>query len=319
MTKQDMANTTNEDDIEFLYHGDIWEALFGKECSKYVPRIISHGIRKASAVYASDDYNFFEYRPEKSLISYIYIIKCEGGMNSFYSGFPFLKGLENNLVFCDTHNGEDDDPMEGYVLLKKGNAAPMWMYNPLYAQQKALFKELFCKGDQLQPFCIAGIGWNIEKRTDTHVQINEGTLYENALRDFLKENPDKIADDFPYVTLNARHLNCLFAIQYEDAYEFASDILAIKKFKYYGLKFYCLEIEVLIGADETKQGMKVNLYVNKKSLGDYVPQIGDNILGLMQLTAYINTNQYFENADECSKEGFLRRMYKTFITFWRNA
>ena len=38
------------------------------------------------------------------------------------------------------------------------------------------------------------------------------------------------------------------------------------------------------GNDE--KGLKIKLYVNKKLLGKYKSQVGDNISGLMQLTAY---------------------------------
>ena len=125
----------------------------------------------------------------------------------------------------------------------------MWMFNPLYRQQlEGLSKNIGKK----QIFHIAGIGWNIEKT----------------------ETP---------------HTHALIVSKCDDAYEFSSDIYSIKEFKFHGVKFYCFEIEVLQFSDEQTQdekGLKIKLYANKKLLGKYKPQVGDNISGLMQLTGY---------------------------------
>jgi len=291
--------TKSEDNLDFLYYGDIWQALLGNKQHNLLPKIICEGIQKGSVIKAVQNFSFLEYRPRKSLISYITIIQHTIDKNIFYSGFPFLTGLENDLICYETRNESVDD-VEGYVLLKKGDAAEMWMYNPLYGQQKDLLQSVSGKNKKEQKFYIAGIGWNIKKNIDSLIKINEGPTYELLLKEFLDNNPDKTKDDFPYAEFDTSHISLLAARDCADMYEFASDIFNITTFKYYGLEFYCFEIEVLRETDDSGAGMRVNLYVNKNSLGNYKPQIGDNIMGFMQLTAYINQKPDKENGKQKS-------------------
>lgn len=238
----------DKSELEFLYAGDIWSAFWGEECSKHIGKAIVNTVSKGKPFFATTDFSFIEYSCKNSLIRFNSVIKREKDKNLLYSIFPHCKGVENEVFLCDMIGCEEDN-IEGYIKLQKNNATPMWMFNPLYRQQmEGLSKNIGKK----QTFQIAGIGWDIEKTETPHTHA----LIVSKLCD--------------------------------DAYEFSSDIFSIAEFKLHGVKFYCFEIEVLQFSDkQTKdeKGLKIKLYANKKLLGKYKPQVGDNINGLMQLTA----------------------------------
>lgn len=239
----------DKSNLEFLYSGDIWSALWGDNFAKHLAKAISYTVHKGKPFFVTTDFSFIEYTYKNSLIKFNGIIKHENDKNFIISLFPYCIGAENEVVLSDM-SGCEEDNIEGYIKLQKNNAAPMWMFNPLYRQQSEMLSKNIGKK---QTFQIAGIGWNIEKTE---------TPYTHAL----------IVSKF-----------C------DDAYEFSSDIFSITEFKFHGVKFYCFEIEVLQFSDEqTKDetGLKIKLYVNKQLLGKYKPQVGDNIRGLMQLTSY---------------------------------
>ena len=236
--------------LEFLYAGDIWSALFGEKYTKYIAKIVANILSKGKPFFVTSDFSFLEYTHKDSLIKCNSALKHEKDKNLLYSIFPHCEGAENEVVLCDIIGCEEDDNIEGYIKLQKNNAAPMWMFNSLYRQQ---LEELSKNIGKKQTFQIAGIGWDIEKTETPHT---------HAL---------------------------LVSKTCDDAYEFSSDIFSITEFKFQGMKFYCFEIEVLQFSDEQykdEKGLKIKLYANKKLLGKYKPQVGDNINGLMQLTAY---------------------------------
>lgn len=279
-----------EEKPEFLYAGDIWRALWGEKFPRMLGYSLSHTIGEGLPYFTHKEFSFWEYRPWRSLIAFELVLKHEEKQNAVWSFFAFCQGYENDLVLTDVLSTAEDQITEGYIKLRKNKAAAMWMFNPLYGQQASALLSRVGEQNGAQKFFVAGIGWNIEKTPEEKQQISSGPLYESELRIFLKNNPDKTPKDFPHVTLDIGHTNSLFVTEEcQDAYNFSADIRAIKKFSCRFTKFYCLEIEVLNYSDEkfmNKDGMIINLYVNKKSLGDYKPQVGDNICGLMQLTAY---------------------------------
>ena len=218
-------------------------------------------------------------------------MKHEKDANLFLSIFPFCQGVENELVFCDML-GSDEDNIEGYVKLRKNDAAPMWMFNPLYLRQQEQLSQRVGEQNGGQKFMIFGIGWDIIKTPPRSIKIYEGEKdYDFALQEFLQANPDKTEDDFPLLKeADASHMNFIGVVQCDDAYEFSSDIYSISEFKYQGTKYYCMEIAVLRYSGEhaeDERDMRVMLYANKELMGEYKPQVGDNISGIMQLNAYL--------------------------------
>ncbi|MEE6208262.1 MAG: hypothetical protein VZR95_09445 [Alphaproteobacteria bacterium] len=276
---------------EFLYAGDIWSALWGNDYTKPLAYTISHAVAKSDMTFTTNEYSFWEYKPFRSMFMFNSIMKHEENANLFLSIYPFCKGVENELSFCDVLESSEDNT-EGYVLLQKNNAVPMWMFNPLYLKQQKQLLQHLDEHNERQKFMIFGIGWDIIKTPPRSIKIYEGKNdYKVALQEFLRANPDKSEDDFPLIkTADASHMNFIGVMQCDDAYEFSSDIYSISEFKYHGTMFYCLEIAVLRYSGEhaeDEKGLRLKLYANKELLGAYKPQIGDNISGIMQLNAYL--------------------------------
>ena len=278
--------------LEFLYAGDIWAALWGNDYAKPLAYTISHAVAKSDAVFTTKEYVFLKYKPFRSKLMFNSIIKYEKDKNLFLSIFPFCEGVENELVFCDMLGCEEDN-IEGYVKLQKNDAVPMWMFNPLYLQQQEQLSQCVGAHNKNQKFMIFGIGRDIIKTPPRSIKIYTGKEdYETALKEFLTANPDKSEDDFPLMEdADASHMSFINMVKCDDAYAFSSDIYSISEFKYRGERFYCMEIRVLCYSDENREdetGLRINLCANKKQLGEYTPQIGDNISGIMQLNAYLS-------------------------------
>lgn len=291
--KRDLVTTMkeNKSELEFLYAGDIWYALWGSDYPKPLADTISDAVAKSDVTFMAGDYSFWEYKPHNSMIMFNSVMKHEKKTNFFSSIYPFCRGEENELVFCDMHGSEEGD-IEGYIKLRKNNAAPIWMFNPLYFKQQKLLSQRVGEHNGNQKFMVYGIGWDIIKTPQRSIKIYEGEGdYEVALQKFLRENPGKTEDDFPLVKkADASHMNFIDVVKCDDAYGFSSDIYSISEFKYNGTKFYCMEIAVLLYSDEQvkdERGLRIKLYANKKLMGEYKPQVGDNISGVMQLCAYL--------------------------------
>lgn len=297
--EETVLNDTEKEKLEFLYGGDVWQALWGKSPKEQVCKTIVKSIHYGTPVAALGDYSFFEYKPKKSQIAFETIIKGENNKLFYQSSFPFLPGVENELYFCDMFDW-DEDGVEGYIQLRKGDARAMWMFNPLFGQQLHLLKQSLGENKGKQKFMIAGLGWDISPMPETITEIDSGAYYDSALENFLLQNQDKTKKDFPTAKLDMSHTNSLFAKDCEDAYEFTSDIYDIQTFSCLENKIYCLKIKVLQGCEniESEDGLTVNLYVNEKWFDNYTPKIGDNIYGLMQLTAYIEDRCPFSSRQE---------------------
>lgn len=306
--------------LEFLYAGDIWSALWGEKRSKQLAKTIMHAVTKSKPVFSIKDFTFSEYKTTSSQMAFESILKHTKEANQLYSLFPFCKGAENELVFCDILGCEEDN-IEGYVKLQKNDAAAIWMYNPLYRQQLDRLSESVGAHNGNQKFMVAGIGWDIIKTPPQSIKIYTGKGdYETALKEFLTANPDKSEDDFPLMEdADASHMNYIDVVKCDDAYAFSSDIYSISEFKCLGTKFYCMEIRVLRYSDENREdetGLRINLYVNKKLLGDYKPQVGDNISGVMQLTAYLpDKREYLQNKEFYPKVPFVLELWDKLIEF----
>ncbi len=314
--------TTMTDDKDFLYYGDMWEALLGEDRGKSLSKIIVETTHYGKAVAAAGDFSFLEYKPKNSLIAFEAVIGQTDGQNSLYSIFPVLPGYPNRLIFNDVQ-AMDEDNAEGHILLSKGNAAPMWMFNPLFGQQYEKLRQNVGADKGKQRFMLAGLGWNIEKMSETIIKFEDGAYYEDLLQEFLRENPGKSKDDFPYAELDISRGSVLLSQKYVDMYEFASDIYGIEEFKYAGETFYRLVIRVLQGSEDEEERdeddeeeencLSVYLYVNKKELGKYVPKIGDHISGFMQLNAYIRRN-YAANPSAPRLEDPIPQSFFDYIT-----
>lgn len=306
-----MKKVITEEKMEFLYPGDVWSGILGKDYKDKIEDFLRKGVSEAQykdmKLIYNDVYTFLEWKPKDSLIAYEAILEDvvhnKERHLSFVCGFPFMEGKKQKMEITCIRGHEDHNRLEGYVGLSYvSDAQDMMAYNPCFALQRSVFYHLQPnkKGKYKANVCVAGLALSIKKSPRKIIKVNKGGFYEVTLKEFLEKNPDKTQADFPYAKVDASHVSAFFGKEIKDEYEYVSDIYSVKKFRFNDTDFYRLEIEVLRNI-ETDKGMKVYLYVNKELLGKYEPKVKDNIHGLMQLTAYLDEKEC-EKIMEASKE-----------------
>lgn len=276
--------TKNDEKKEFLAIGDVLSALLGNNFPDKVQDFIATGVENGNLSLQAKIhgvlYKFLRFIPDDYKIGIESVVIKHEENNIFYASYPFFKGLKNELNI--RQHIADGERIAGFIKLNKSDAYPMWMFNPFYAHSLSEINKSMKKGKG--EFQVSALATKIEKTPETILKIDEGDMYKVALEDFLKENPNKTKEDFPYVKIDASHMSAIFPSEIEDEYEFSSDINDVEKFNFMGMNFYRMEIEILRDID--KGGIKVNLYANEDLLEGYEPKKGDNIRGYLQLQAY---------------------------------
>lgn len=306
-----MKTIVKEEKYEFLYPGDVWSGIFGKDYENKIEDFLKKTIAEASfkdiKIIYNNIYTFLEWTPKNSPMAYNLILedivenkqKCL----SYVTGCPFLEGKKQKIEITCIQGHKEHNRLEGYMGLSFiPHAQIMMAYNPLYALQYPVFHHMKPNksGKYKVNVCVAGLALSIKKTPRKIIKVDKGGYYETLLKEFLEKHSDKSQEDFPYVKVDASHMSALFVKDIKDECEFVSDIYSIKKFKFNNIDFYRLEIEVLRDI-KTNKGMKVYLYVNKELLRKYEPKVKDNIHGVMQLSAYIDEKECIKIIEE-SKE-----------------
>ena len=306
-----MKKVVKEEKDEFLYPGDVWSGILGKDYKDKIEDFLRKGISEAQykdmKLIYNNVYTFLEWKPKDSLMAYEAILEDvvhnKERHLSFVCGFPFLEGKKQKMEITCIQGHAEHNRLEGYIGLSfVSDAQDMMAYNPCFALQRSVFYHIQPnkKRKYKANVCVAGLALSIKKSPRKIIKVNKGGFYEVTLKEFLEKNPDKTQADFPYAKVDASHVSAFFGKDIKDEYEYVSDIYSVKKFKFNDTDFYRLEIEVLRNI-ETDKGMKIYLYVNKELLGKYEPKVKDNIHGIMQLTAYLDEKEC-EKIMEDSKE-----------------
>ena len=196
----------------------------------------------------------------------------------FWSGSPVMKGLPNLVKIKKRHDWSN--LVEGVVLAQIMGDGPVFsFYAPFYFRDFAAFVP-----DSEQTIFLSALALTCRKSVFEEFSDDDGPYYEEQLQKFLKENPDKTEADFAAPTFSLAGSRILLCGAYVCEIEYRVPIEKVEATHFLRRLVYKLRIS-FVSLDEQK--IYVNLYVPAHQLGDYVPQVGDDIEGVLWMTGTV--------------------------------
>ena len=280
---------------EFLDHWEIWQSFydlekqageFGGQLEKAISMDETLYIKKVCGKYRR--YGIAKNIGSSEEIGMTTICETEGDKNSREWSLcrfaPLLPGYPNIIYPKEVIPGEEET--YGYIKAsaEKGEGQDIVYYENFFERDRQKYESLLVPEKAKTSIVpvkteIAALGFNIEKNDRPPLKISTGGMYEVALRDFLKDNPGKTKEDFPYVEVMTNKMTMIFPTSCEDLFEFAANIDEAIETEAFGKKAYRMKVSFFPSGDKP---LTAYLYAGENALGGYVPAAGDNITGMLQ-------------------------------------
>ncbi len=262
-----------------MNHGSHWHAIFDDDESimEWIRQMLAKG--HLGQLQPADEPGQARFRyllgPDQPLTG-TGIIHFGEESNEFVCGFPTLLDFaENELETFSTEPIEDEDygELEGLVtaITHDGNeitfCCPTWLAVRANMEAGGRFK-----------FGLGALAYTLE-RAATEIVLTEGSLFEMEKRRRMDEDPDFDPNTFTSVLVGTGELRMLFKREEGDI-EFQSVIEEITPFSSLGTSGFILLLN-LAGGDRDR--IAVKLYATARVLGDYIPTVGDSVMGVAWL------------------------------------
>jgi hypothetical protein len=236
------------------------------------------------------DVSLLRYSKDSSIaVGYLLILNDKTHRNELHSAFPIFEGLPNSLTILNTHTWGNG--IEGVVAANTGyDGLRIDFYDPYYFEDSSKL----IKGEKRELF-ISALALNLRQAEKNELSINYGHFYESELQEFLKENPDKTKADFPAVALSLKGMCMFLPTSIVGENQFRCPVLEVKKVSVLNINFYQLRVKI-IGTYENKT-FECYIYASELTLKGYIPQVGDDIEGVLWLCGYLSQKKrYFIKA-----------------------
>jgi hypothetical protein len=273
-----------EDTVHFEGHGNQWDAVGEFNGSVGLVPIIQ---KTATSGTLSKDTVLKPVIPvvypannsvQSCVLEYVNETKNVLEVISFY---PFMEGIPAKLVLTDKYTWENG--MEGDVSGTFCDSIEVPFFAPFYYSQ---FLNLEV-GKEAAVF-LAGLAYSVENDTGRTFEIKQGPLYEMQLKEFLKENPSKNANDYPATIVGMDGCATFLPQKYFAEIEYRGPILELSKTEMFDIMIFKAKICVARVSEYGEYGdLIINLYMSEKVLNGYNPKVGDDIMGVMWLTGYL--------------------------------
>jgi len=262
-------------------HGDHFNALGfeDEELLENIPNFFENGILAKKYTYENnvEKYKISHYLyPELNDVQICSLVLSKDDKNTLESFYPVLKGIKNNITIESKYTWEND--LEGEIELLRKDSFNLSFFAPFY---KNNFLNI-TKGSNIDVY-LAGLAFFMEDAKMSY-NVDKGDIYKMALNDFLKDNPKKTQEDFPFVTLHMDGAIMLFPTDSYSVYEYRGKILELDYLSFTNKKL--AKIKVCIEKKEDEYKMFINLYVATKNLRNCELKIGKDIQCLFWLIGY---------------------------------
>lgn len=260
--------------------GDKWRALVADPDvtvkAKIVPAITKEGgSRDAWKSNTPDGHTVLLAYPATEPCRSALIIRGKEETKEYQpvSAVPLLEGVENVVEIADTYAWANE--AEGEVSIQHPGGQPLWLFNPLFYRDR-----WSCQAGQKQIMRISGLAYALRRATQDSVQVKAGPQFEAYAAAFKEKNPDIADADIPALTVPLKGAHILQPYQHACDYQIRVPVQDVKT-----CKFNDEEVTMLAIALGGKDGNTIRcmLYVSKTVLGDYVPQVGDDIEAIIWL------------------------------------
>jgi hypothetical protein len=265
----------------FEGHGDHWNAIGFEddEILKIIQESVEKGILAKNYIFESPKDNskiLPILYPESTTVQICSLILSKDNKNTIESFYPVLEGIKNQIIINTKFTWENN--LEGEVEIFRDDNINLSFFAPFYQNNFANLTN----GSKMEVY-LSGLALFVEKAVMEY-NIDKGGIYEIALRDFLKDNPQKTKKDFPYVTLHMDGAIILLPTDEYSVYEYRGRIFDLEYVAFLGHKL--AKAKVSLEKRDDEYNIFINLYIAEKNIKDCELKIGNDIQGKIWLMGY---------------------------------
>lgn len=254
--------------------GDVWLVLTGQNPAQIMPQIVGTVIADGGTrpvwqwTAGNQEYVLMAWPQESPIRAAVLMSGKEKGNLKPVSIVPLLEGLPNDLEVAEIHPREVDAGADvGVAMLEDKN--PMWFYDPLYQRDK----------DDLTPgvihtFWLSGVALNIRKALLDYITLTQGYQYELYAQNWLETHPDKKSADVPPLKVGIKNRHIIMPGRHFGEYQIRAVIQKVEDWMFEKMPVKALYLSFPF---DDRQPMSLAIYASQFVLGNYTPQVGDEI------------------------------------------
>jgi hypothetical protein len=263
-------------------HGDHWNALGfeDNEALEIIQESIEKGVLAQNYIFDFPDNKskiLPMLYPESNAVQICSLIVSKNSKNTAESFYPVLQGIKNKVIIDDKFTWKNK--LEGEVEISRINQFNLSFFAPFYHQNFSNLK----KGTKAEVY-LSGLAFFAEKAVMQY-EIEKGDMYEMALANFLRDNPQKTKRDFPFVTVRMDGATILFPTNQYSVYEYRGRIFDLEYVTFFGKKL--AKTKVCLEKNDGENTLYINLYIAENNIRDCELKIGNDIQGVIWLMGYI--------------------------------
>ena len=261
--------------------GDVWSAFFPGGSREYVGMLqglFEKSTARGPVMHRKDGSSVLLLAsPSSGGISiHSHIVMGQGkGKADFVGGYPAFEGLPVESRIEQAHIWSNG--ISGVVAARDTR-----LQTPLAFFLSGFFQHV----PQLQfgakaVFHVAALAFSLRKAEREEVELVPGTATcDAALKVFLRAHPEKKAGDFHPEELSFHGKGAMLPTEVVGVWAFQGPVLAMEEVEFLGRRFLRL-LTLFAGAGE--RSVQGYVYAAEHTLKGYVPQIGDDLVGVLWL------------------------------------
>jgi len=256
----------------FEAHGDRWASLADNKTNAMAEVISTINNKKDQLVF-STPIEHYSMMFSDDACGPASILAPENGSIMLKSFFPLMDGLPNSLTLRYIHKWEEVAELEGDIFAwHEGQEFGLSFFDPFFSFDVPRLEE-----NQEYTFYLAAWAYSAHKSDIKDRPLKDDSGYLDTLR---KMNATISEANNSWSLRGAR---AVMPMEYAAEYAYNVPVEEVKEVSFCG--FPMLRITTTFyGVEDPIRGY---LFIPKHSLGDYEPQIGDDIGGTMWLTGYL--------------------------------
>lgn len=261
--------------------GDVWSAFFPGGSREYVGMLqglFEKSTAQGPVMHRKDGSSVLLFAsPSSGGISiHSHIVMEQGkGKADFVGGYPAFEGLPVDSRIEQAHIWSNG--ISGVVAARDTR-----LQTPLAFFLSGFFQHV----PQLQfgakaVFHVAALAFSLRKAEREEVELVPGTAAcDAALKVFLRAHPEKKAADFHPEELSFHGKGAMLPTEVVGVWAFQGPVLAMEEVEFLGRRFFRM-LTLFAGSGE--RSVQGYVYAAEHTLKGYVPQIGDDLVGVLWL------------------------------------
>ncbi|MDE5878640.1 MAG: hypothetical protein K2G99_01200 [Desulfovibrio sp.] len=254
--------------------GDAWVALTGQNPAAIMPQVVATVLKEGGTrppwqwKSGGREHVLMAWPQDQPVRAAVLVAGEEGGKLSPVTAVPLLEGLPNDLeVEAVAPRAEGLGADVAVTMLEGEN--PMWFFDPLYGRDK----------DDLTPgithtFWLAGLALGIRKALLDELTITQGPQYEAHAAAWLEEHPEASRLDVPPLKIPMTGKRCIMPGRRFGEYQVRTVVERVEDFRLEKMDVKALYLNFPF---DDRPPLRLALYASKFVLGDYVPEVDDEI------------------------------------------